>query len=241
MDKSNDKQNEGRREAGYRCNPKQLELLLKCSKKKDMAEWNKWREENPDEEIWLQGANLAKAHLKDAVLEAAHLKGANLRFSHLEGANLRDAHLEGTDLRYSHLEGANLALARLEGADLHRAHLEGARLDDAQLKGANLRFAHLEGAELFRAYLEGADFTASILDGLTLFWQCSVDRKTDFRIVGLESCRIDEGTKYLLQYNKRRMNWEDWHEGESRKKWVGRMRQLLTCPVRLFWCLSDYG
>lgn len=239
MDESENKQ--GQPEKELTCDPKQLELLLKCSKKKDMAEWNKWREENPDEDIWLQGANLAKAHLKDAVLKSARLKGANLRFSHLEGANLRDAHLEGTDLRYSHLEGADLALARLEGVDLHRAHLEGARLDDAQLKGANFRFAHLEGAELFRAYLEGADFTASILDGLTLFWQCSVDRKTDFRIVGLESCRINEDIKHLLQYNKRRMNWEDWYEGESEKKWVRKIHQLLTFPVRLFWFLSDYG
>ncbi len=279
-----------------RCDPKQLELLKKCSEKKDMTDWNNWREENPKEEIWLQGVNLRHAHLKKADLSFAHLEGADLFSAHLEkaklflahlegaqlgGANLEganlycahlqrvnfiNAHLEGANLEGAHLKGAKLDGAHLEGADLrahleeaclNKAHLEGAHLDwaflkrarlfSANLKGAHLNWAHLEGAYLHQAYLEGtrfkdvhlegADFSAGSVDGSTLFWKCSVDRETDFRGVGLNSCRIDEGTRYLLEYNKRRLNWEDWYKGES---WP-MMRQLLTCPVRLFWCLSDYG
>ena len=46
--------------------------------------WNKWREENPDAEIDLEGANLTRADLRganlgDAKLEGAKLQGANLK------------------------------------------------------------------------------------------------------------------------------------------------------------------
>lgn len=129
----------------------------------------------------------------------------------------------------------------LEGTDLMRAHLEGADLHFAHLEGAYLVDAHLEGADLWLAHLEGATFVASVVDGSTLFWDCSVDRKTDFRGVGLQSCRIDESTKYTLQYNKRRLNWQYWYRGQSKKKLLRKMHQLLTSPVRLFWFLSDYG
>lgn len=218
MNESNDKKGQPAKKP--RCDPKQLELLLKCSEKKDMTEWNNWRSENSEEEIWLQ----------EAPLSGEHLEGAKLDFAHLEEAFLGSVHLEGADLGLAHLEKADLKGARLE-----RSHLDR---------------ACLEGADLYDAYLEGADFTASVVDGSTLFWKCSVDRKTDFRGVGLDGCRIDEGTKYLLEYNRRWMNWQDWYRGESRKshpqrvlkkKSVRMMRQLLTSPVRLFWFLSDYG
>jgi len=214
-----------------RCNPKQLELLKKCAQKKDTIEWNNWYSANPQAEIWLQGADLQSAHLG-----LADLEGANL-----ERANLWGAHLEEADLRYAHMEGADLGIANLKGAELWDAHLEGARLYATHLEGADLRNAHLEGTNLDSVHLEGANFTASVVDGSTLFWHCKVDRKTDFRGVGLDACRIDEGTKYLLEYNKRRLNWEDWYKGESGKLWVWKMRRLLISPVRLFWFLSDYG
>ncbi len=272
MDELEEKINQDSREAQkkLRCDPKQLEFLKKCSEKKDISEWNNWRDANRGEEIWLQGVDLFCFHLEGVILQRAHFEGANLNFAHLggadirgahlEGANLTDAHLEEANLTDAHLEGVKLWLAHLEEAELSGVHLEGADLWDTCLKGADLYFAHLEGAKLRHAhleeadltgaFLEAADFTASIVDGSTLFWYCKVDRKTDFRGVGLGTCRIDEGTKYLLEYNRRRLNWEDWYTGRSEKKegedeseikWVHKMRQLLTSPVRLFWFLSDYG
>jgi len=234
-----------------RCDPKQLELLKKCSEKKDCAEWNSWRLKHPKEEIWLEGAdlhyvhlhgasldhahlqqaNLADAHLERAELDCVHLEGAQLVDAHLEGAILLDANLESASLGYIHLEEANLICANLKGVDLMHAHLEGASLCRAHLEGAGLEYSHIEGANLEGAYLEGTDFTASVVDGSTLFWNCSVDRKTDFRGVGLDSCRIDEKTKYLLQYNRRRMNCEDWYKEHPRLAW----------PVKAFFWMSDYG
>ncbi len=251
MNESEEKQGNDSREAELRCDLQQLDLLKKCSEKGNTTEWNKWREKNPKEEIWLQGAklrgirlggaNLNHAHLEGARLIFAHLKGARLFYAHLEGAFLQDAHLEGANLIYAHLERANLKQAHLQAAELTHAHLKGTDLWRAQLEGADLAHAHLEGANLYKAGLRGANFRMSIVDGSTLVWECGTDRETDFRGVGLDSCRIDEGTKYLLEYNKRRLNWEDWYMGESRKKWLRKMHQLLTFPVRLFWCVSDYG
>ncbi len=239
MDKAEEKQGEVQKEP--RCDPKQLALLKKCSEKKDITEWKKWRKEKPVAGIWLEGADLVYADLKGANLLCARLERAKLWNTHLERVNLGYAHLEGSELEEARLERADLKYAHLEGADLSGAHFERANLISANLKGAsflrahlergNLSYTHLEGADLQGAYLSGANFTAFSVDSLTLFWECSVDRKTDFRGVGLDSCRIYEGTKYLLEYNKRRLNWEDWYKQHPKLTWF----------VKPFWCLSDYG
>ena len=225
-----------------------------------MTEWNNWRGESPGE-IWLEEAELYGEHLRGAYLRGAHLERANLNGADLrgsvlvnarlkgarafgarmEGANLSHARLEGASLDHAHLGKADLFMVNLEGASFYCAHLERADFRHACLKGANLGHAYLEGAKLGCANLEGADlqvtqleganFQAGIVDGSTLFWKCSVDRKTDFRGVGLESCRMDEETKYLLQYNRRRMNCEDWYKEHPRLAW----------PVRIFFWMSDYG
>ncbi len=200
MDKSEDKQNQPQKEP--RCDSKQLELLLECSKERDMTKWNNWRYENLDyDEIWLEGADLYSTNLK------------------------------GVDLAFAYLKEANLAWANLKGARLYQAHLEGARLTRSHLEGGNLNLAHLEGAQLVDTHLEGADCRRSIVDGLTLCWGCSVDRKTDFRGVGLANCRMDEKTKYLLQYNRRRMNCEDWYK----------QHPWLAPFAKAFFSFSDYG
>lgn len=46
----------------------QYEMLWRCSDKEDMTEWNNWRQENPEEEVFLEGANLISAHLEGANL-----------------------------------------------------------------------------------------------------------------------------------------------------------------------------
>jgi hypothetical protein len=171
MDVSEDKQGQGSHKAGDqpgkepRCDPKQLELLRKCSEKKHMGVWNSWRKKNPEEEIWLQGAKLSRVHLK--------------------GAKLFDAYLEGADLY------------------------------GAYLKGAHLRDAHLEGADLWGAHIEGAIFQASVVDGSTLLWNCSLDRKTDFRGVGLDTCRISPISFATSKWDA--VFWGFNHEGSKDK------------------------
>jgi len=213
MDKSESRK-ENRNGQKRRFDPKLLKKGLRCDldqygRLKGRSEngdegikgWNEWRTENLEEDIWLEGADLYCKHLK------------------------------GADLAFAYLKEANLSWANLKGGRFYRAHLEAARLTRSHLEGVNLSFAHLEGAQLINTHLEGSDFRGSIVDGLTLFWECFVDPKTDLRGVGLESCRMDEGTRYLLEYNNRRMNWEEWYPKHPFLRW----------PSWLFWLISDYG
>ena len=78
-----------------RFSQQQYDFLKKCSEKgkEGIKEWNKWREENSYEEIWLQKADLEEAYLENANLWKAHLEHAYLGMAHLENAILEDAHL----------------------------------------------------------------------------------------------------------------------------------------------------
>ena len=177
---------------GLRCDLDQYEMLLRCSEKRDMTEWNEWRKENPAEEIWLQGADL-----------------------------LIDDNLHKVNLEEANLQGANLIGAELQEANLGEAKLQGANLLDANLRGANLGSAKLQDAK----------FVGVVVDGSTSFLACEIDENTDFRHTGLENMRIESGTKILLKYNIRRMNWEDWYKEHWFWRW----------PVQVFWGMSDYG
>jgi hypothetical protein len=248
-------------------NEEQYKLLLSCSEKKDVTDWNKYREEHHKEGIWLQGANLERANLQGAHLNYANLQGAYLNDANLQGAYLQKANLQGTYLNYANLQGAELGGANLQGArswganlqgaDLRMANLQGAYLSDANLQdayisGANLQDAdlqrtNLQGAKLMGAELQGTYFTTAIVNGETLIWECEVNRYsktkcfTNFEGVGLDSMRIDPETKQLLEYNIRRKNWEEWYKSKSENKWVIWIRRLATGPIRLFWSISDYG
>jgi len=139
----------------------------------------------------------------------------------LEGAVLTLGHLDNGFLLKAHLEGACLRCAALKNANICNAHLEGADLVDSEL----------EGSKFDNAYLQNAKFQKAQVDGKTSFCYCEVDRETDFREVGLDSVRIDSATKQLLEYNIRRMNWEEWYKEHWFWRW----------PVQLFWAMSDYG
>ncbi len=200
-----------------RFSQEQYDLLKKCSDKKDMAEWNEWREKNEYEDILLEGAALGECYLKDV-----HLNCSGVDF--LNDDDTVDTSRKGKSDVY--LRGANLGWAHLEGASLMGCHLEKSTLKFAHLEGADLADAHLEGADLFSAHLEGA-----------YLWELKVNRYnkdcrfTDFSGVGLDSIRIDPATKQLLKYNIRRMNWEDWYKEHSKLKW----------GFKTFWWMSDYG
>jgi hypothetical protein len=237
-----------------RCDLDQYDMLKRCHEKRDMTEWNEWRKDGQwdqqrgykDEDIHLEGAKFSEWYLKGALLSTdttigvhgkVYLKDANFMGADLEHAELDFAHLEGANFNNAILKGASLYEARLQGAHLHRAHLEGVNLRFAHLESAGFSLAHLEGAQLIAAQMANALLQAATVDGSTLIWKCEVNRRsskqdgTDFSGVGLNNARIDPGTKQLLEYNIRRMNWEDWYK----------QHLFLTWPVRLFWSLSDYG
>jgi len=247
----NEKPKEGRR-----FSQEQYDMLKHCSDEKDMSEWNEWRKEHPNEVIWLQGRNFKLWWLKKANFmhmnwfsEATntyisfgevHLEGANFEWAKLQSANFAGAHIEGEDTRFWSAKARNAQFVgtHLEGADLSVAHLNNCDFSGSFLENAKIVSSHINGANFAHADLRGCSARGAIVDGETNLAYCQVNRYstqqrfTDFNIVALSSVRIDPGTKQLLEYNIRRMNWEEWY---PKQHW------LLRYVVRKFWQISDYG
>jgi hypothetical protein len=227
---------------GLRCDIDQLEMLKRCSEKKDIIEWHEWRVRHQDEEIWLQGADLIRANLELVDLSKSHLERANLAFTNLSGAHLYEANLKGVSLAMANLQNVMLRRADLQDAFIPMANLQGTDLIEANLKKAHVAGSNLQGAVLREANLEGANFEIALVDGGTLFWKCKLNRYrknkrfTEFAGVGLGSCRIEPEVKQLLEYNIRRKNWEEWY-----RKGCWWQRILKRINVWPFWLISDYG
>ena len=219
-----------------RFSQEQYDMLKCCSDKKDMTEWNEWRNHNPAQDVLLEGADLKDCWLRGVLLNtkgSSHFSGE----VHLEGAILTRAHLIDANFECSRMESAQLYAADLTRGRFWLAHLEKAFLNDSCLEEAQLNSAYLKGAILYHARVKGARFSAAIIDSGTSLWGLKVNRQngnrkgTNFTGVGLENVRIDPGTKQLLEYNIRRMNWEDWYKEHFWLKWL----------VKPFWWISDYG
>jgi uncharacterized protein YjbI with pentapeptide repeats len=208
---------------GLRCDLDQYDFLKRCSEKGEegIKEWNDWVHKHEAEEILLDGANLFKSYLKEVLLWGAHLNGAQLGIANLEDANLS----------WAHMEHAELTGAQLKDAKFMYAHLECSRFGAANLEKVRMMFAYLQGTEFYESNLCGARFRLCSVSIETSFWQCEVNVQTDFRGTALSSTQVDPATKQLLEYNNRRMNWEDWYEWHPKLKWI----------VKPFWLMSDYG
>lgn len=130
--------------------PEQFSLI-----RRDINEWNRWRERYPKKAINLQSADLC----------GADLIGANLNGANLFRADLRKAKLTGADLSHALLTEANLMGSFLGQANLKKAKLRYARLDNALIDVANLCEADLSYANLSEAFLRDANVTGTILRG----------------------------------------------------------------------------
>jgi len=119
----------------------------------------------------------------------------------------------------------------LEGAIFCKVNLEGADFRWAYLKNSDFVLSHLEGANFDMTRIQIATFNFAFVNSKTSFIGCRVDRGTDFRGVSLNTIRIKPETKQLLEYNIRRMNWEDWYKKHPISKLIWKN----------FWCVSNYG
>jgi len=227
----------------------QYDMLKRCSEKKDMTEWNQWRKQNPAQDVLLEEANLKDCWLRGVLLNT---KGSS-NFTgevHLEGAILTRAQLRDANFECSHMESAQLYAADLTSGRFWLAHLEGAFFNGACLEEAQLNSSYLKSAIFYRARVKGAKFTSAIVDSGTSFWGLKVNRHhenckgTNFTGVGLKTVRIDPGTKQLIEYNIRRMNWEDWYKYKNwqvKKDERHILIKKLMWFIRKFWQISDYG
>ncbi|MGE4558905.1 MAG: pentapeptide repeat-containing protein [Desulfobulbus sp.] len=132
----------------------QFELLMECSAKRNMTEWNEWRENNPERPVLLQNAHLEKAYLRGADLHEADFRGASLRGADLSGAKLFDF-----SRRWADLSGADFSEADLCGTDFRGADLSGANFRHTYLFYTNLSWTNLSGANF-----SGADLWAILYE-----------------------------------------------------------------------------
>ncbi|HIJ70724.1 MAG TPA: hypothetical protein HPP87_05090 [Planctomycetes bacterium] len=126
----------------------QYDMLKRCSDKKDMTEWNEWRNDVVGG-TWI---HLEKAYLKRFCLESASLYKVNLK-----GAELQEANLQGADFIR-----ANLREADLRGADLREAELTQANMQlvkfDSRTRCSSLKGEDFYGSPVFKRFVEDADF-----------------------------------------------------------------------------------
>jgi uncharacterized protein YjbI with pentapeptide repeats len=158
--------------------------------------WIDWREQNPEIQPNLSGAdlkgtNLAGVDLKNVDLSGADLSGVDLSTVHFMVANLSNAKLVGADLSYSvhrlsTLRDADLSLANLNNADLSTIDLNGANLQNANLSEANLNSTFLRGANLRFANLYGTNLS-----------------KADCREANLSGADLSNANLNMTFYNKR--------------------------------------
>ena len=213
-----------------------------------LKEWNKWREQQPEE--------------KSGNYEYIHLEGADLSKWHLENIDLNKAHLEGITLCAAHLDNAKLMGTKLNSSWLMGAFLTKASLRYASLDNATCWMVHLEGADLYATCLEDANLDKAYLDDKTQFLHCRLNSKTYVSSTNLEVAKIDDITKSMLQYSRRRNNWEQsiyrfnvgLHESEGFWRTLQhkfpRIHDRLSkvyaflpyvLMIRGFWWCSNYG
>lgn len=144
-------------------NREQYDLLINCSNKENMTEWNEYVEKMPSNNINLAEADLSHAHLNGANLNRANLILSHLNSAHLKGTQLIQAKLMGADLSNSDLSLADLFMAELNSSNLNNAFLHRTRLMGATLCWADLRSAHIISATLNCANLRNAKITSAVI------------------------------------------------------------------------------
>ena len=130
------------------CDQEQYKILIHCSEKKNIAEWNKYRAEHPEIKINLQNADLRRASL-----EGAQLREGNFRGARFDGADLFAVDFRNADLRRANFQGANLWGATLMEANLEGACFVSANLENADLRRANIERVNFRGANLKEAVI----------------------------------------------------------------------------------------
>lgn len=147
---------------------KPYDILLNCSRKNDITEWNEWRKANPNRTIRLRDVDFSKANLSEANLHDVDMHGADLRNSNFKNANMTGVVLEYANLRYANLRSAQLSEANIRSADLSWANLAKAKVDGAELSNAYLNGAYLGQADLHMANLTEANLIRVNLDRANL-------------------------------------------------------------------------
>ena len=201
--------------------PQHIDWLLE-----GMKAWNARRASNDFEPdlfgaklphlVNLQGYNLEKANLKNAILFGADLRGSNLANADLSevvapNAEFNDAVLGGANLQQAQVRGANFSNAILQRADLTEANLTWANLTEA-----DLRFAVVAGARLENAILSGTNTLCANLWQAVLYEESGTP--TDSHSQG-EEATIESVSDLLNEIHELNQEVPLYFRGEQRCSW----------------------
>ena len=139
-------------------NPKHFEVI-----QQGVDAWNQWREEHPEIEPDLAGADLSGLKFKEANFADTDLRRTDLTNSDFRGANLVRA-----DLRAANINKTSFNLAKLSEANFSEAYLRESDLSEADLRKAYFIRADLVRVDLWEANLSRADFRWAYLIGTDL-------------------------------------------------------------------------
>lgn len=174
-------------------NQEHYDLLIQCSEKRDLTEWNKWVRQASCEfqdrsfRIHLAGADLKEAYLKGANLlgadlQKANLSNANMQNSFLAGANLDEADLSFANLRksnllveesnYTNLNGADMRGAIWSHHDFHEASCFGIKIISSDYLINRLRFSDIDLSQIELCENEAEEITFSN-DQYNMLIRCS--------------------------------------------------------------------
>jgi len=152
----------------------QYQMLLRCSEKKDLTEWNEWRSKNPFIDIKLANVNLRKAYLKGGNLTEANLNGAMLNAADLSEAKMNDAKLDGAKLFNTNFTKAEMFNVTFNKATLHSSIFNGAHIEESSFENSNFLSSKLIGSRLIECNLKGANFIRADLSN-SYFAECDIE------------------------------------------------------------------
>ena len=141
--------------------------------------WNMWRDENPDVQPDLSGADLSGSDFSDADLSGTNFQGADFSnaifreadltgidfksIDNFDGADFREAYLCDVNFFGFDLNGFDFFETDFRGADLRETDLSRTNLTQADLRNADLRGANLIGALLVNTKVDGAKVSGSFV------------------------------------------------------------------------------
>jgi uncharacterized protein YjbI with pentapeptide repeats len=140
-------------------NPEHLAIL-----EQGVEVWNKWREENPDIEPDLRGADL----------KYGKFEGVNLKYVRLGGAQFFHAWVDNADF-----SGSSLTLTDFTVADLSNSDFRKAGLNNTQFLLSELRDAYFTEAEFNMTLIIDSDLSgARGLESCTHIGRSYIDHRT---------------------------------------------------------------
>jgi len=186
-------------------NESQLRIL-----RKGVKAWNKWKIENPYDEV-----DFSDADLSQMKLQGANLTGADLMALHNRESIKIGADLSRTNLQETNLTEANLQYAYFKGANLREANFCRANLSRACFEDADLIYANFEGSNLEGAYLRLMDLEEQNFNGANLHWanlEMTQLNSADFNAANLEDANLDEANLWNAN-----LHWANLHGAKLRR------------------------